>query len=205
MDSFHRLEEIFAGFPGIGPRQAKRFVGHLIGRSPSYIKEFINAIDKVRSEARECMGCHRTFMDTKRSHGNLCNICSDKSRDISTTMIVARDIDVESVEKSSVYNGLYFVLGGMVSVMEKEPAKRVRLAKLVKKIDSSSDTKEVILSLSTTPDGENTATIVREALGPVASKRNIKITVLGRGLSTGTEIEYADKETIKNAFKNRGL
>jgi len=120
-------------------------------------------------------------------------------------MIVARDTDLETVEKSGAYAGLYFVLGGTVPLMEAEPEKRIRLKALVEKAAAASDSlKEIILSLNATPDGEHTANLVHSALKDGLSGRSIKITVLGRGLSTGAELEYVDGETIRSALKNRG-
>jgi recombination protein RecR len=121
-------------------------------------------------------------------------------------MIIARDSDLEAVEKSGVYNGLYFVLGGIVPILEKEPEKRVRLKELKRRVHGdpiSGKLAEIILSMSVTPDGEHTAEVVRVFLEKNAASSKIKITVLGKGLSTGTELEYSDTETLKNALKNR--
>ncbi|MFA6554071.1 MAG: toprim domain-containing protein [Candidatus Paceibacterota bacterium] len=213
MDSLHRLEEIFAKFPGIGPRQAKRFVYYILNKSPSSIREFTQLIEEVKKSTLECSMCHRFFTLTSNllplnSKSSLCQICSDTSRDQSSLMIVARDSDLETVEKSHAYNGLYFVLGGTIPILDKEPDKRIRLEMLLKRVSAvsaptRSDLAEIILSLNTTPDGENTAQIVKEAIQKVVGAKPIKISVLGRGLSTGAELEYVDGETIKSALKNR--
>ena len=115
-------------------------------------------------------------------------------------MVVARDSDFESIEKSAAYKGLYFILGGTVPILDKEPDKRIRLKQLLERVQKSAP-KEIILSLNTTPDGEHTADIVKDALK--APLYLGKVTILGRGLSTGAELEYADSDTIKNALKNR--
>ena len=202
MDNFRKLEEIFAKFPGIGPRQARRFVYYILSRPSSTVSELIHLLGEVRKQTLECNNCHRLF--TTPSHGkNLCNICSDKNRDTQTILIVARDSDFETVEKSRAYNGMYFILGGTIPIMDKEPEKRIRLEVLLHHIKSLKDIKEIILSLNTTPDGDNTANIVKEALVKVINANHTKISVLGRGLSTGAELEYADSETIKFALKNR--
>ncbi len=204
MDSLHRLEELFAKFPGIGPRQAKRFVYHLLNKSPSYIREFTQLIEEVRTSSHECEQCHRFFSSETKKPSGTCSICSDSSRDVSLLMIVARDSDFETVEKSGAYKGLYFVLGGTVPILDKEPDKRIRLKQLLEEVSrKSSAVKEIILSLNATPDGEHTATIVKEALHKVTKNRSVSISILGRGLSTGAELEYVDSETIKNALRNR--
>ena len=199
MDSLRRLEEIFAHFPGIGPRQARRFVYYLLNKSPSFIAEFTKLIEEVRKSSSECDKCHRLFIGKAGPNGT-CSICSDASRDQSTLMIVARDSDFETIEKSGAYRGVYFILGGTVPLLDKEPEKRIRLEKLLQRI-SDQKPKEIILSLNTTPDGEHTENIVREAVQKISN--NSKVTVLGRGLSTGAELEYVDGETIKNALQNR--
>lgn len=123
-------------------------------------------------------------------------------------MIVSRDSDLESIEKSGAYRGLYFVVGGTVPILDKEPEKRIRLKALLERVSQSPELKEVILSLSATADGEHTAAIIKEAIGKIAGDnltngKRLNVTVLGRGLSTGAELEYADGETIKSALKHR--
>lgn len=204
MDSLHRLEELFTKFPGIGPRQAKRFVYHLLSKSPSYIREFTQLIEEVRTTSHECEQCHRFFSSETKKSASVCSICSDQSRDNSLLMVVARDSDFETVEKSGAYKGLYFILGGTVPILDKEPEKRIRLKLLLESVTSrGQQLKEIILSLNATPDGEHTATITKEALQKVTKNWSLSISVLGRGLSTGAELEYVDGDTIKNALRNR--
>lgn len=202
MENMRRLEEIFARFPGIGPRQAKRFVYHVQSRTPAAVKELSDLIRDVKSSTAECSGCHRFFID-KNGKKDLCNICSEETRDRTRLMVVARDSDLESIEKSGAYKGLYFVLGGTVPILDKEPERRIRLNALMERMaKSKEDIKEVILSMNLTPEGENTADIIK---GAIAAQRTgtAKITVLGRGLSTGAELEYVDSDTIRNALENR--
>ena len=203
MDSLRKLEELFARFPGIGPRQARRFVYYLLNKSPSAIKELTQLIEEVKKSTSECSQCHRISVTTNKSATTLCSICSDQTRDSSTLMIVARDSDFETVEKSGAYKGYYFILGGTVPILDKEPDKRIRLEKLLEHTTHSAQIKEIILSLNTTPEGEHTAQIVKEALEKVTKSGVVKISLLGRGLSTGAELEYVDGETIKNALQNR--
>ena len=222
-DSQRRLEEIFGKFPGIGPRQARRFVYHLLNKSPSAIKELIDLIADVKKSTSECEKCHR-FFTHGHSKASVCPTCADSARDQATLMVVARDSDFESVERSGAYRGLYFILGGTVPILDKEPEKRIRLKSLLERVSGTGAASpfkgfsEIILSLNTTPDGEHTEKIVKEAVERLmaSSAGNSdgrstgtdalypsKVTVLGRGLSTGAELEYADSETIKNAFDNR--
>ena len=200
MDSLRKLEELFAHFPGIGPRQARRFVYYLLNKSPAYIAEFTRLIDEVKKGTAECELCHRFFIQGIQNA--TCPICSDTSRPSDTLMIVARDSDFETIEKSGAYHGLYFILGGTIPVLDKEPEKRIRLEKLLHRV-LNAPLKEIILSLNTTPDGEHTARVITEALHKLTMSVRPRVTLLGRGLSTGAEVEYADSETIKNALNNR--
>lgn len=120
-------------------------------------------------------------------------------------MIVSNDVDFENIEKTRFFNGYYFMLGGSVPILEKNPEKRIRQKELLEVVEkrSKDGLKEIIIALNYNPEGENTLTYLSEILKPLADKNNLKISTLGRGLSTGTELEYSDTETIKNALKNR--
>lgn len=209
MDKINRLSHLFSEFPGIGPRQAKRFVYFLLTRKPEFLEEMTSLISNLRKEIKTCEQCSK-FFQKRNSISPLCEICGDKKRDKSKLMIVSRDIDLETVEKSGSYNGMYFVLGGSIPILDKNPENQIRLKKLVAfleikttKQDSQEKLNEIILGMNANPAGEHTAEFLKNALSPFASKYNIKISTLGRGLSTGTELEYSDSETIKNALKNR--
>jgi recombination protein RecR len=204
MDSIDKLTEIFKHFPGIGPRQAKRFVYFLLTRNKSYLKEFTNLIEELKNEIVICPECFQYF--TKGKHTTpLCDICSSKNRDENVLMIVARDIDLENIEKSHSFNGKYFVLGGTVPILDKNPETRIHLNELISTIENKAknNLKEIILGFSLNPESEYTADFVIQALNPLITKYSLKISHLGRGLSTGTELEYSDADTIKNALKNR--
>ena len=120
-------------------------------------------------------------------------------------MIVARDVDFEAIEKSHSYLGYYFILGGTVPILEKEPDKKIRAKELLAltKKRGADGLKEIIVATSVNPEGENTFEYVEKLLSPVTRQFGIKFSGLGRGLSTGTELEYSDSDTIKNALKNR--
>lgn len=205
MDSTQHLIELFKEFPGIGPRQAKRFVYFLLNKNISYVNELSKLINEIRSTVHLCDTCFRFFQDRNHSpKSKSCPVCSDKNRDSKSLMIVSHDVDFENIEKTHFYNGYYFILGGTVPILEKEPEKRIRQKELLQIIDVKlkEGLNEIIIALNYNPEGENTLSYLTEIL----SKRDsgtIKISTLGRGLSTGTELEYSDSETIKNALKNR--
>jgi recombination protein RecR len=197
MNSIDKLSEIFARFPGIGPRQAKRFVYFLLSRNGDYSGELVRAIQNLRQEIIQCGKCFR-YYPLILSGQALCALCVDDTRDHSMLMIVPRDIDFEAIEKSGSYQGYYFILGGVVPILEKEPEKRIRLKELKARINQDKKIKEIILAMNANLDGENTAEYLKQQISGAYT-----LSILGRGLSTGAELEYADPETLKNAFLHR--
>ena len=214
MDNTEKLIELFKEFPGIGPRQAKRFVYFLLNRNSAYANDLANLIAEVRGTVHTCQSCFRFFprlLPTKREGGQandkrkLCPICRDESRDKTALMLVSHDVDFENIEKTGVYNGYYFILGGHIPILEKNPEKRIRQKDLLEMVEkrAKDGLKEIILALNYNPEGENTLTYLKELMSRGTLDSKIKISTLGRGLSTGTELEYSDSDTIKNALKNR--
>ncbi len=193
-----KLSKQFSKFPGIGPRQAKRFVYFLLKKDDIFLQEMAQTILNLKQSISLCDSCY-CFYQAKNPKNNKCNVCSDLNRDNSVLMVIGTDADMENVEKNHIYNGQYFVLGGYLPILNNS-ASWVRskdLIKIVKK--KKSDLKEIILALSLNPEGENTIYHIKQLL----KDSGVKITTLGKGLSTGTELEYSDDDTLKNALKNR--
>lgn len=203
MNTLDKLAEFFIRFPGIGPRQARRFVYHLLTEDRATIEELSRLIAGVKDTVVECPKCFRFF--AKNGGGPLCDICSDSERDPALLMVVERDADITPIERSGTYNGFYFVLGGTIPLLNTEETKKLRGGplKAIAEERVALGLKEVILAFAVNPDGENTARYVESLLSSLVENGMLKITVLGRGLSTGSELEYADPDTIKNALKNR--
>jgi recombination protein RecR len=202
MNPISKLTELFSELPGIGPRQAKRFVYYLLTRNQNFLDDLIKNISELKGHIAVCAQCQRFF--EKTNGAGLCSICRDKNRDQNTLMIVSRDTDLENIEKTRTYNGIYFVLGGSIPLLEKTPGDRIRSEKLgglVEKKKDEGTLEEIILALNATPEGEHTGDIIEKMLRPTLE--SVKISRLGKGISTGTELEYSDGETIKNALKNR--
>lgn len=202
MNSIDRLTEAFMKFPGIGPRQARRFVFHLLRESKqnrTFMAKLIDAIDK---DITQCAQCMRFFAGT----GSVCGICGNPNRDKTKLVIVSRDSDVEAVEKCGMYNGIYFVLGGTLPLVPKKnmrPLREVELFAQIEKLRTDGPLGEIILALNATADGENTVYYLKEKIRENFNDGEIKLSVLGRGLSSGLEIEYSDPDTIKSAIENR--
>lgn len=204
MDSIHKLTKIFSEFPGIGPRQAKRFVYFLLSRNEAFLNEFIDLVKEIKKDIKICQECFRYF--PKDSHNStLCDVCRNPNRSNTVLMVVSRDVDFENIEKSHSFDGKYFVLGGNVPILDKNPENKIRLKDFLAKVEKkiSSGLKEIILGLNANPDGEYTGQFIVESLSPLVAKHGIRISRLGRGLSTGTELEYSDSDTIKSALENR--
>lgn len=198
MDAIDRLTALFERFPGIGPRQAQRFVQFLLRSSPSVRRELIDAVQSLGSGVHQCPSCMRFHGGEKK----LCSVCANPERSPESLAVVASDADFAALEKSHTFRGYYFVLGGTISLAsEKTSTLRVKqlLSSLPERI--SKGLEEVILAFPANPEGDATATKVHEEISAV--QPNLKVTALGRGLSTGSELEYADPETIRSAFESR--
>lgn len=203
-DIINKLAEIFTRFPGIGPKQARRFVYFLLSQPQGSLNNLAHLISELKKDICQCTTCTRFFM-TGHSRSLICDLCADQSRDNTTLMIVEKDIDLNNIRKLGVYNGQYAVLGGLLPILEKNPGERIRQSALLKNIEQKIKNyglKEIIIAISVTREGENTADYLKQLLRPFEDK-GIRVTLLGRGLSSGTEIEYTDSDTIKNALINR--
>lgn len=205
METINSLIDLFKKFPGIGPRQARRFVYYLLTTDPNYLNQLSDKIKNLKKDIKQCSDCGRFFTNKYQSNSPQCLICNDPERDKSSLMIVEKDIDLDTIEKAKIYKGYYFVLGGNVPVLDREPQNHIRFSLLLSEIEKrlKNGLKEIIIALSATTEGDYTTDWLIEKLRPLTEQVEIKISLLGRGLSTGSELEYADPETIKNALTNR--
>jgi recombination protein RecR len=203
MNPIEELAQHFKEFPGIGERQAKRFVYFLLHKNPNYVKELGDKVLDLKNTIHQCPSCYLFFQSKK---DELCETCSNPKTNKSSLIIVEKDADYENIKRSKNYNGMYFILGGLVPIVTKDTPNFIRIKELTSRIEERAkkdELKEVIIALSLNSQGEHTDMYLKEILFPFEKKYNIKIVSLGRGLSTGTELEYSDSETIKNALKNR--
>lgn len=201
-DPLTQLAELLAQLPGIGPRQSKRLAFWIVRKEKGWVTTFANTLVEARSATQECSSCKR--LHPAELGKNLCGICKSGARDSGVLMIVERDVDLENIEKTGSYRGKYFVLGGTSSPLDKTPERSVRLDGLLKRLlDKEDAVKELIFACSATTEGEDTVAFLEDALKHVVQERDILVTHLGRGLSTGTELEYVDKDTMEYALKGR--
>jgi len=199
-----QLAEYFENLPGIGPRQARRFVYALLKKNDEFVSDFAKFVSEIKKELTKCQSCQHFFKNDKQNKS--CNICRDPKRNKSTLLVIEKDIDLNNIENANFYDGFYYILGGLIPPVGEKLPKEVRMKELFEKVKEkalSKDLKEIILAFSATKDGENTMRYIEKILEPIIQKYPIKISLLGRGLSTGTELEYSDKETIINSLKNR--
>ncbi len=200
-----KLMEYFTKFPGIGPRQAKRFVYFILRKDKTFVEELASLIVNAKESTMQCSSCYRLFSSQLNTQSGICSTCQDLNTDKEVLMIVEKDVDLENIIKMGVFNGFFFVLGGSVPILDKNPSNRIRAKELFTRVQDGAKNglKEVILALSVNPEGENTIMYLSKILEPLAEKYSLKISTLGRGLSTGTELEYSDSDTLESALKNR--
>jgi len=188
------LIDEFSKLPSVGPRQAARFVFHLLSQPKEEIEKFAKKLF-VLKKIKYCSFCNRAIETT--SEKNLCEICKDKDRDRSTICLVEKDTDVEAIEKTKRYNGIYYVLGS-----DDEKKQLARLKKLIDKIKKSNKKmEEIIIATDATTEGETIALYAAKMFKNLPQVG--RITRLGRGLSTGSELEYMDEDTLTNALLGR--
>lgn len=202
-DIIEKLTIYFKEFPGIGERQARRFVYFLLQKNPNFTNQLIKSISDLKESVRQCPSC---FLFFQSKENELCEVCRNPKTERETLLVVEKDIDRENIKRSGNYRGMYFILGGLVPIVNKETPYYIRINELLKTVEERAkvnNLKEIILALSINPQGEQTDIYLRQKLNGLQKKYNFKIVSLGRGLSTGTELEYSDSETIKNALLNR--
>ena len=203
MSSIDTLAQLFMKFPGIGTRQAKRFVYFLLAQDPRFVDTLAHEIAELKKTIAQCSECFRFY--PRAGTGTLCDVCAGDT-DNTTLLIVEKDTDFESVRRSGSYVGKYFILGGTIPILERDLASKIRIRELLARITNGATEglSEVILALSANPEGDFTREYVARTLEPIAQKLGVTVTTLGRGISTGTELEYSDSDTLRHALKNRG-
>lgn len=204
MNTLDKLIQYFEAFPGVGARQAKRFAFHVLTMSDNDTKELSRLVAELQGSVVECASCHRFFTTQNKSTSN-CSICTSSNRDHNRLLVVAQDSDIQAIERAGVYDGLYFVFGGTVPLLNAGDNTKLRGGALKATVETRipEGLSEIIMGFSINPDGENTGRFIETIIGDLIKEHEVKISHLGRGLSTGSELEYADAETIKNALRNR--
>ena len=178
--------------PGIGRKTALRLALHLLRRDVEEVDAFADALVHLKHDIRYCSVCHNISDD------DVCPICSDHRRDRSIICVVENIQDVMAVENTQQFNGLYHVLGGIISPMDGIGPSDIEIDSLVSRIEQGG-INEVILALSSTMEGDTTNFYISRRL----SHTGVRISVIARGISVGDELEYTDEVTLGRSILNR--
>jgi len=200
-ESIQKLIDQFSKFPAVGPKAAARFAFYLFNSPREEKDRLIKAISNLSRNVKQCSFCFKSF----EGEESLCSICSNTNRDRTKLCLVEKEVDLNAIEKTKKYKGVYFILGGTISHL-KNRSKKIKIAELIDRIKDpipfhlfNASFEEIIIATNPTVEGETTARFIHERLDPL----NVKITKLGKGLPVGGELEYADNETLEEAFKRR--
>lgn len=199
-NKFKQTTKLLQKLPGVGPRQAARFVLALLEKDESELSELGQAIVNLKKDIRLCKDCFNLS-----ENGN-CHICSDPKRDQAKLLILEKVTDLDSIEKTGLYKGLYHVLGGSINPLDGATPETLRFRELEKRVDVllksdfNKQEVEIIIATNPTATGETTALYIRDLF---KNKNGLTITRLGRGLASGSNLEYADEITLHNALEYR--
>lgn len=182
----------FASLPGIGKKTALRLALHLLQRSDEEVERFGNAFVNFKKDIRYCKVCHN-ISDT-----DVCSICANPKRDSATICVVENIQDVLAIENTMQFNGLYHVLGGVISPMDGIGPSNLKIAELVKRVEDGG-VKEIIFALSPTMEGDTTNFFISRKL----SSLNVKLSVIARGVTIGNNLEYADEVSLGRSIVDR--
>lgn len=184
----------FSRLPGIGKKTALRLVLYLLKQEQEQTKSLTESLSNLRSNIKYCTTCYNI------SDEAICSICSSKVRDTSTICVVEDMPDVLAIENTGQYNGLYHVLGGIISPLSGIGPSDLKIDSLVTRA-SGADIKEIILALSPTMEGDTTSFYLTKKLKGF----NIKISTIARGVPIGGELEYTDEVTLGRSILTRTL
>lgn len=182
----------FSRLPGVGRKTALRLVLHMLRQDVQFMDDFTGALQKMRKEIKYCKVCHN-ISDT-----DVCPICANSHRDATIVCVVENIQDVLAIENTQQYNGLYHVLGGVISPMDGIGPGDIEIDSLVKRV-SDGGVNEVIFALASTMEGDTTNFYISKRL----QQYDVKLSVIARGISVGDELEYTDEVTLGRSILNR--
>lgn len=191
-DALENVASQFRKLPGIGVKTARRLAYFMLERPEKDAQDFIRAIETARQRICYCSVCCNLAMSDP------CEICSSPARDPSVILVVEQPPDVQAVEQSGEYRGLYHVLHGALSPLDGIGPDQLRIKELLKRLEDDT-VKEVILATDPDTEGEATAFYLSRLIKPTG----IKVTRIARGLPAGGDIGYADSQTLAGAVENR--
>ncbi len=189
---FGKAVSELANLPGVGQKTALRLALFLLKQDKDKVEQFVKAVSEMRQNIKYCKVCHN-ISDT-----DICPICVNHKRDATTVCVVENVQDVMAVENTQQYNGLYHVLGGVISPMDGIGPNDLEISSLVKRVEAGG-VNEVILALSSTMEGDTTNFYIYRKLAGY----DIRLSVIARGISVGDELEYTDEVTLGRSIVNR--
>ena len=190
--ALQRLLDELGRLPGIGPKSAQRIAYYLLEADAEEARRLSDAIVDVKRLVHFCPICFNyATRDT-------CDICADGSRDRTTICVVSEPRDVAAIEKTGAYHGLYHVLGGVISPMDKIGPDQLHVRELIQRL-ASGEVEEVILATNPDVEGETTATYLARTINPLG----VAVSRLASGLPVGGDLEYADEVTLGRAIEAR--
>lgn len=187
----HLIREL-CKLPGVGPRTATRYAFYLLRQPEAEIRLLSQSLQNLKQKTNICHNCFNI------AEKHLCEFCSNPKRDRSIICVVEEASTIPTIETTGKFNGLYFVLGGTVKPNTNKETTNLNIPMLLKRIQKS-EVREVILATNPNIEGEITTSYVLKQIKHLP----LKITRLARGLSTGSELEYADALTITHALEER--
>ena len=190
--SLDRLVDAFASLPGVGRKSASRFAYYILDMSEQDAADFAKAITDARTNVHQCPVCHNL------TDGDTCRICTDENRDRSVICVVESPKDINPIERTHEFRGMYHVLHGLISPMDGIGPEQLFIKDLITRI-SRDDVKEVIMATNPTVEGESTAVYISKLIKPLG----VKVTRLATGMSVGSNLEYADDVTLYRALEGR--
>lgn len=194
---FKNAIDMFRKLPGVGPRQAARFVMALLEKPEPELQEFGRTLHNLKRDISFCAVCFNV------SENHRCAVCLDAKRDSSKILVVEKVTDLDSVERTGLYKGLYHVLGGAINPLDGFTPETLRFKELENRINKETDAGkiiELIVATNQTTSGETTALYLGNLF---QNKNGVTITRLARGLASGSNLEYADELTLKHAIEHR--
>ncbi len=194
MKSLDRLQRALRRLPGVGPRQAERFAAYLLRAPQGEVEELAGAVLDMKKEVKLCRLCHAY------SEGDLCPICADPDRDRTALCVVEDPQDIESIERTGAFKGLYHVLHGAISPLEGRGAEQVKVKELLERVQQANPAvQEVILATDPDAEGETTALYLADLLRGLVER----ISRIGYGVPLGGDIDYIDELTLGYSLKGR--
>lgn len=182
----------FAKLPGIGKKTALRLVLHLLKQEPGEVGHFSEVIARMRSEIKFCQRCFNV------ADGDICSICANSMRKQEIICVVENIRDVIAIESTQQYNGIYHILGGVISPLDGIGPDQLNIETLVNRIEKEK-TEELIFALNPNIQGDTTIYYIQKKIQLAA----VRITTIARGVSFGGELEYADELTLGRSLQNR--